>query len=168
MSAEMVSEWPGTQGQTSFPGIKGGIDGLRLDTFDVEVAFSTEVFTDRDTKGKLKHSYQSSETFRRVYDRYFLSPAGKEAPRSRMPESGGLTYCTIVSRISWRGEPNPNAKIEGHKIVFRDFGTIYFGELFVSEFSRRLTLVRVELGSPCGGSLDLAEVETDGHGYPPY
>ena len=168
LSAQMVSTWPGSQGQTSFSGISAAVDGLKLDTFDVDVAFTPEMFADRDTRGKLEHAYESSDTFRRVYDRFFFRPAGKDIPSSQMPESGGLTYCTIVSRISWRGAPNPNARIEGHKIVFKDFGTIYFGELFVSEFSRRLTLMRVELGSPCGGSLDFAEVETDGHGYPPY
>jgi hypothetical protein len=168
MSAEMVSQWPGLQGQTSFTGIKAGIEGLKLDTFEVDVAFTTDMFTDRDTKGKLKHAYESAETWRRVYDRLFFRPAGQDVPAARMPESGGLTYCTIVSRISWRGAPNPHASIDGHKIVFKDFGSIYFGELFISEFSRRLTLMRVELGSPCGGSLDCVELETDGHGYPPY
>lgn len=168
ISAEMVSEWPGTQGETSFVAIKAAIDGLKLDEFELDVQFATDMFTDRDTKGKLKHAYESSDTFRRVYSKFFFRPAGFAALGARMPEAGGQTYCTIVSRISWKGAPNPNAKIDGHRVIFKDFGTIYFGELFISQFSRRLTTVRVELGSPCGGSLDMAEVETDGHGYPPY
>ena len=168
MSAEMISEWPGTQGQTAFSTIRASIIGLKLDDHELDVAFVMDMYNDRDTKGKLKHAYETSDAFRRMYDRLFFRPAGKNVPAARLPEAGGETYCTIVSRISWRTTPNPHARIDGNKIVFKDFGTIFLGELFLTEFSRRLTLMRVELGSPCGGSFDCVEIDTDGHGYPPF
>ena len=168
MSVAMVSEWPGLQGETSFPAIRPAITTLMLDDYELEVTFVTDIFGDRDTKGKLKHAYETSDAFRRVYDRLFFRPEGRTFDSTRLPEAGGEVFCTIVSRLSWKQEPNPYARIDGHKVVFKDFGTIYFGEMFISQFSRRLTLMRVELGSPCGGSMDFAEVETNGHAYPPY
>ena len=39
---------------------------------------------------------------------------------------------------------------------------MFFGELLVTDLSRRLTLLRLELGSPVGGAVAAAEVESNG------
>lgn len=46
------------------------------------------------------------------------------------------------------------------------FGTIYFGEYLVSRFSRRLNMLRIELGCPVEGTIVLASGENNGHEYP--
>lgn len=46
------------------------------------------------------------------------------------------------------------------------FGTIHIGEYLVSRFSRRLTMLRIELGCPVKGTIVAASEEIDGHGYP--
>jgi hypothetical protein len=43
------------------------------------------------------------------------------------------------------------------------FGSIYLGELIVSPESRRLTMLRVELGCSADGSVAVGTVEGDGH-----
>jgi hypothetical protein len=48
-----------------------------------------------------------------------------------------------------------------------DFGKIYFGEMFITGESRRLTMVRFQLGSPQGGEISAAEGESNGDTYPP-
>jgi hypothetical protein len=47
------------------------------------------------------------------------------------------------------------------------FGKIYFGELYVTGESRRLTMVRFQLGSDDGGEVVAAEGETNGAPWPP-
>jgi hypothetical protein len=48
-----------------------------------------------------------------------------------------------------------------------DFGKIYFGELYITGESRRLTMVRFQLGSPHGGEVVAAEGESNGLPWPP-
>ena len=47
-----------------------------------------------------------------------------------------------------------------------NFGRIYFGEMFISGDSRRLTMVRFQLGSDDGGEVTAAEGETNGTIWP--
>ena len=78
--------------------------------------------------------------------------------RDGLPTTGrfvpgcGTIYATIVRKIDWDGPPNPNARIQGHSVIVKDFGTVYFGELLIESSSRRLTMMRFELGSDEGGS----------------
>ena len=49
----------------------------------------------------------------------------------RPPASGrhGTTiYATLVRKIEWDGPANPNAKIDEHTVIVKDFGQIFFGE----------------------------------------
>ena len=47
-----------------------------------------------------------------------------------------------------------------------ELGKIFFGEILVASHSRRLTMLRLDLGSPVGGLLAFSEVETNGTWYP--
>jgi hypothetical protein len=47
-----------------------------------------------------------------------------------------------------------------------DFGKIFFGELLISQGSRRLTTMRLELGSHEGGGGGGPEVDVGGGWYP--
>ena len=74
---------------------------------------------------------------------------------------------TILDRFEWVGEPSPRATISGHTVHVKDFGTIFFGEMLITGNTRRLTMLRMQLGSPETGALALGEVETNGSTYPP-
>jgi hypothetical protein len=52
----------------------------------------------------------------------------------------------------------------GHIVFIEGFGTIHLAELAINKVSRRLTMLRVNLGSPVDGDLMLAAV--DGNGTP--
>ena len=52
--------------------------------------------------------------------------------------------------------------IDENSVIVPDFGTIYFGEILVNASARRLTMVRLNLGSPTGGSGAYVEVDTNG------
>ena len=59
-------------------------------------------------------------------------------------------YATIVKSIRWDGKPFPKSEIHDNMVVLPTFGRVFFGELLISEYSRRLTMVRMALGSDCG------------------
>jgi hypothetical protein len=85
-------------------------------------------------------------------------------------EAGGSASAipvTILDRFEWVGEPSPHARISGHTVHVKDFGTIFFGEMLITGNTRRLTMVRMQLGSPESGSVAFGEVETNGSWYPP-
>jgi len=70
---------------------------------------------------------------------------------------------TIVTDIQLIGS-DPNISVEGNVIVWKGFGRIILGEIHVKEHERRLTLVRLEMGSDAGGSGDAGEGKTNGEG----
>jgi hypothetical protein len=47
-------------------------------------------------------------------------------------------------------------------ITLNGFGRIFLGEFLITSVSRRLTLLRLALGSEIGGDVACAEVETNG------
>lgn len=46
------------------------------------------------------------------------------------------------------------------------FGRVYLGEYLVKRFSRRLTMIRLQLGSPVEGEIEFGSDEVNGHTYP--
>lgn len=74
---------------------------------------------------------------------------------------------TIVKSVRWKNKVPPTAAIEGHTVRIKEFGRVFFGEMLVEADARRLTLMRLRLGSPEGGMVDFADVQTNGSWYPP-
>jgi hypothetical protein len=83
------------------------------------------------------------------------------------PTSGGPILTSVVAEIAWAKKPHPTAKIEGHSVYVPDFGRLHFGEMLASTEARRLTLLRLALGSPTGADISAVEVQADGSWYPP-
>jgi hypothetical protein len=55
---------------------------------------------------------------------------------------------------------------QAYTIVVPSVGTVYLGELLVSPFARRLTMIRVVLGSPDAGCLEAGSGEVNGSTFP--
>ena len=86
--------------------------------------------------------------------------------RQFLVQSDGTIYASVVREIRWKGRPYPGATIDHHIVTVPNFGKIFFGEILIGAISRRLTMLRLSLGSPVGGSLAFDEVETNGGWYP--
>jgi hypothetical protein len=97
----------------------------------------------------------------------FLPASTTETQLTSFPPNNGTVKCTIVKEITWDGAPHPTAKIYGHVVRVPNFGKIYFGEMFVTDHSRRLTMVRCQLGSDDGGEVTAADGESGVGTYPP-
>lgn len=78
--------------------------------------------------------------------------------KSRLPRTPqGYVVCSIVKRI-FRGRK----AIPGHVLVERGFGRIFFGVVLLDGYSRRITLVRVKMGSDPGGDVCFSGIDTNG------
>jgi hypothetical protein len=84
-----------------------------------------------------------------------------DARRRAVSRLGDYMRSTIVSDIQLIGS-DPNITVEGNVIVWKGFGRIILGEIHVKGHERRLTLVRLEMGSDAGGSGDAGDGQTNG------
>ena len=75
--------------------------------------------------------------------------------------SNGYVVCSIVNAVKWRGKT-----ITGNVLQLTGFGTIYFGEVLMNEYSRRFTLVRLAMGSNVQADVALAEGDANGSWIP--
>ena len=164
--ASMVSTSAAGSGEPSI--IIGGdtvIAGAEISGYGLVVELALDVFEKYDTRSKLMTAADNPAFVQASGNSLFMGvPVGRvpPPPEGRLIQANGTIYATIVKSITWAGDPFPGATIDQHTVVVPDFGTIYFGELLITASSRRLTMVRLELGSPTGGDVALAEVDSNG------
>jgi hypothetical protein len=143
------------------------VEGAAIDGKELVVRIDAFVFQKYDTYSRLMAAVDDPAFVKEYGDHFYMKDpvAGRPAPpQGYLSHCYGTTYATIVRSISWAvpTDPYPGAKISRNTVFVPDLGTIFFGELLISQFSRRLTMVRTELGSPVGGALAVAEVEDNG------
>lgn len=68
---------------------------------------------------------------------------------------------SVVDSITIKDKPD-YVKIDGNVVTWPGIGSITFGQLVVSDSSRRLTMVRLNLGSAVDGSGSAGEVHANG------
>jgi hypothetical protein len=101
-----------------------------------------------------------------VYNKYkgrFLSPTGK-APEFHKPlprVSNGYVSGSFVNAVRWNGQT-----YQGNALPLTGFGTIYFGEVLLNEYSRRFTLVRLAMGSTVQADVAMADGDSNGSWLP--
>jgi hypothetical protein len=83
-------------------------------------------------------------------------------PYGSLVRSHNLIHSTLVNKLRWKGKAFPGALIDHHSVKIPRFGRIYFGELLLADRSRRLTMMRVKLGSPIGGQIVMADADPNG------
>ncbi len=78
------------------------------------------------------------------------------------PRRGGMLVGSIIGEIRGGG---PGVEIEGNTVHVPGFGTLHFGEFVISQYSRRLVMLRAELGCPV--DMDASGPDMGGNGHPP-
>jgi hypothetical protein len=158
-------------GASNYPPIGVGsdtvIEGAAIDGHELVIRIDPAVFQKYDTYARLMTVADDPAFVKEFGDHFYMKdPSGSRPapPQGRLTCGNGTTYATIVRSISWAvpTNPYPGAKIDHNVVYVPELGTIFFGELLISEYARRLTMVRTELGSPVGGAVAIAEVETNG------
>ncbi|MEO8594392.1 MAG: hypothetical protein ABI759_13830 [Candidatus Solibacter sp.] len=146
--------------------IEGNVlDGVQIDDSRLKITLAEGFFQECDTKDKLAKRHAAGLASRQGGIFLPLNEGG-DALRV-LPEAKGVVKCTIVQEMAWDGPAHPTATLHGHVVHLPDFGRIYFGELFIAGESRRLTMVRCQLGSPDGGEVAVGDGETNGSNWPP-
>ncbi len=166
IEAELKSRSPLGSGQPSIK-IRAAIEGIAINDRKLRVTLDTDPFNTYDTQAKLLAAADDSGFVNDHGNALFMrTPRDGERPipsSGRLIQSQGTICGTIVKSIEWDGQPYPGSRIEGNRVVLEpDFGVLYFGELLVCEYSRRLTMVRAALGSEGGGGASGGDVESGG------
>jgi hypothetical protein len=168
----------------SFRSLTAKFEGITLTTIangnSTEAALTvhtaTKIFEENDTKEKLLSRYAGDGSFRKTYAVCF-HPIGTHLPGRRMglfsrhaiPHADrGPIVATIVTKLEWAREAPEGTEIRNNRLSISGLGRIYFGEIILDENSRRVTLLRFELGSPNGGDASACEAATNGTPWPPH
>ncbi len=78
---------------------------------------------------------------------------------------GGAVVGTIVKPLRWEGEPYPEAAIDAkqpNQVKIPGLGTLSFGEILVDRQSRRITMIRGDLGSYMGAEMAACDFQDNG------
>jgi hypothetical protein len=165
--AELTNRSAGHSGQPSIRiSSDTKIDGISIEGFRLVVELNTRPFTQCDTHAKILAAVDDPKFVSKSGETLFMSKrfGGEPArpPFRRLIRTGATVYATIVKSIRWDGRRYPKSEIHDNMVVLPGFGRVFFGELLISELSRRLTMVRMALGSDAGGSASAGDVETNG------
>jgi hypothetical protein len=142
------------------------VEGVALGNHKLIVELNTALFQRYDTLSKLRTAADDPKFVREhgpclcmkaaVSGRTTASPAG------RFVESAGRIYGTIVRSIRWADKPYPGAVIDHNVIRFADCAELYFGEIFISRSSRRLTMLRIT--SCCSPAMAMMASDSEDNG----
>ena len=167
LRATMIGTSPRVSGEPSIKPGEISITGVEVGGHSLVVELDAELFARYDTRAKLLAASDDPKFSDQHGPHFLIPPASKGQPDGRrLLIANGTIYGTLVKRLRWQGRAFPSAKIDHHLVVAPGLGRLYFGEIFIGAFSRRLTLVRMALGSPVGGSVAAGEIETNGSWYP--
>lgn len=135
-------------------------DNLRIGGRPVEPRLDIDAFNHASTYSRLEKAYSSSEWLEYLHGSQLKDPKGVhpsldalywEHRRYQEKKTGALP--------SWYSLAN-HAQVEasgfhafGSIIAVPDFGVIHLAELFITQRQRRLSMLRLELGSPIEGKL---------------
>jgi hypothetical protein len=165
--AELLNRSAGFSGQPSIRIGKGVlIDGISIEGHRLVVELNTRPYIRYDTHAKLLGAMDDPKFVKASGEHLFMSKRFKTDPTTpdfrKLLRIGNTLYATIVKSIRWDGKPFPKSEIHDNMVVLPTFGRVFFGELLIAEYSRRLTMVRMEMGSDAGGSASAGDVETNG------
>jgi hypothetical protein len=133
------------------------IEGLSIDGYPITVNFDAAPFREHSTREQLATSYAKNAKFREQYFRQ----VGAKSSREKIPESKGLYVCSVVRSIDLGKNPPRGVTADRNRIRWEGVGTIILGELIVSDYYRRLTMVRVLFGSPIEGLAFSGDVQSN-------
>ena len=95
----------------------------------------------------------------------FSAMAAAPAAGALRRAADGTLHGTVVKPLAWKGRTFPGSAIDAGRpgsVSIPGLGRVFFGEIAMAPQSRRLTMVRIELGSPIGGDFACADFMDNG------
>ena len=140
------------------------IEGLHLGSVEATVELDDEPLCFSANKAQLADFYRRQSAAYRAQHawRFHAAPEALE-----IPEAKGRCRLSLVHKITLSGRQDPEHpvevdEVERNVIHWKGFGRIFLGEVLVAADSRRVTLVRLAMGSDAGGSSSIGEGESNG------
>ena len=133
-------------------------ENLRIAGCKIDVELHHELALRLDTFGAVRKEYESNKDFRKMTDDPF-------EPR-KLPakvEAHEVVRCSLVKELHPAACPGIVRHGHcGHVLVVPEFGQIHLAEIQLEHGRKTLRMLRIELGSPNGGTLILAEGSSNG------
>ncbi len=133
-------------------------DTVTINGHELVIDIAHDVFQRYDTRAKLLAAADDPKFVKEHGHLFYLG----QPERRRLIREGGFLIGTIVRKISWKGPPMPGARIDDNSVIVPEFGTMFFGEILITASERRVSMLRLQLGSPEGGAEVYSEVATNG------
>ena len=146
--ARLTAEGKRGKKETHIIALGSEFHNLRIAGYPVEVILRHDLFLDCPTFEDL---------------RKFIA-ADKKSGKITATEDG-VALCSLVDKIE---TDLPGAKAKGHLLFIPHFGEISFAEVFAVPGTRTLTMMRLKLGSPDGGTATVSETLSQGQPIPPW
>jgi hypothetical protein len=131
--------------------------------FFEELDFGVGVLCECATWTQLRRALQDGKKRETLTQSALSAPNGDPIP---LPDPEKMPYVLGFSLAPGAGKPS-SVKQVPWKIEVPQVGTVHLGEVFVSQYSRRLVMIRVELGCPLGGSAGSGAPGSGGDSFPP-
>jgi hypothetical protein len=139
---------------------------LRIGGQPVEVDLDHDLFSRNPTYAALsKHHESATKKGGKAKFRYQWG-AADESPSARLAggmmtdpatgwhkSSNGTLHTSMVKQVRTMGSANAGELPYAYAIHIPHFGNVYLGEIFVATDLKRITMLRVELGSPFRGTM---------------
>jgi hypothetical protein len=172
--SRLVSERPaGPDNELPLNPVGSTFDKLEVAGVRIEPAPIEELFR-RHTFGDIEDCCRQPSTFVNYEGKPFHSsgPPGKSADKANKGTAPIHSYEErhLVTSLFRPAKLASSSGLEvgpGGEIRVPGFGTIHIGEFHIGRYSRRLTMLRLEMGSPLQGSVSAGTGEGNGTWYPP-
>jgi hypothetical protein len=144
------------QSHYSFVGTQ--FENLRIGGYPVEVELNERLFAHLGTFDKVKKELDTDKEFRKMAEDPFQT-GQKQEPGEGTRE----ILCSLVKKMKTSA---PGVREEGHAFSIHHFGKVYLAETLIGRCKRTLTMLRLELGSPVGGTHNAGGVVGNGEPWP--
>jgi hypothetical protein len=148
---------------------------LRVAGHPIDVKIDSNISQAADTYTGFRDRFKRDKEFQRsLYEnslwgklpqnapQYLINEYGWQKPGD-LNESKGLIRCSLVQDLRF-----DTAEITrfGYILDVPQFGRIYLAELLISRYARRLNMLRVEMGCPAEGSVNVGYGDSNGSTFP--
>jgi hypothetical protein len=174
LSAKHVDGQP-----TEFLLLGSTFENLKIGGTPVDVDLNHDLFLQNPTHAGLLKQYESRSKKKGTEKvRYQWGAAHEDVPpglaKGMMMEPGagwhksnGVLHASVVKQVRTAGTSNSAGELPyAYAIHIPHVGNLYLGEVFVSGDTKRLTMLRVDLGSPFKGSVAASAPVGNGNFFP--
>jgi len=139
------------------------IDGLTVQGKPVDVPCSVQTFDQYPTYTALQQAYIEDQLKGMIIEPGTLGAPCTARTLDGCQSAAGDVKATIYPLDQYSGW----LPVSNGGLRVKDFATLYLGEYRISSYSRRLTMLRVELGCDTSGGMGFGDGIGNGHWEPP-